>query len=294
MDRIALFFFLCFFSLSVPLCAQEEYAAEKGQIPLPTHSPLYWQLLPKSLLYPSYLASPNESRFAGVWNYDKDRDWMWDISLGGRAGLLRYGTDDKHGLPEGFQFDIEGNAHLRLDIEHERDVDAVDFRFGAPLTYRSGNWQFRTGYYHVSSHLGDERMLRLPEEHRVNYVREAWILSCAYNVYPYGKLYAEADYSFWLGEKTRPWHFLFGAEITPKFKSSWKGSPFAAVNVMLLQEHNYDGNITAQLGWQWGEAGWGKPAFRIGVQYFGGVSEQYEHIHRFREHKIGLGIWYDF
>jgi hypothetical protein len=253
--------------------------------------PWVWRLFPDGLIYPSYLAGVNESRLGGVWNKDKDLNWIWDITLGGRAPILRYGNRSAV-YPEGFQFDLEGSAHIRLDMEHNRDMDAGDFRFGTPISYGNKIWQVRTGYYHVSSHLGDERILRTGDQ-RINYVRESWILGYSYKPTAATKVYAEVDVAFWTGEATEPWHFLFGAEYSKPYPSGdiW-GSPFAAVNVMLLQEHNYDGNITVQAGWQW--RGQRNQLFRVGVQYFGGVSEQYEYINRWREQKVGLGLWYDF
>jgi hypothetical protein len=259
------------------------------------NQPWTWQLFPASLIYPSYLAGVNESRFGGVWNHDEDLGWIWDITLGGRAPLLRYGNRSVL-FPEGFQLDLEGSAHIRLDLENRMDMDAQDFRFGFPISYGNKIWQLRTGYYHVSSHMGDERILRLQQQgidpKRLNYVRESLIFGFSYRLRPNIKLYAEADYAFWLGERTRPWHFLFGAEYSSLYPTNefW-GKPFAAVNIMLLQEHQYDGNITIQAGWQWRSAN--NQLFRIGIQYFSGISEQYEHLAN-REHKIGIGLWYDF
>lgn len=261
-----------------------------------TNRPWTWQLFPDGMLYQNYLAGVNESRLGGVWNYDEDLGWMWDITLGGRAPILRYGTKNAI-LPEGFQFDIEGSVHLRLDLENEMEMDSNDFRFGLPLSYGNKIWQVKGGYYHVSSHMGDERMLRLEAagkpHRRINYVREALAFGVSYRPFPALRFYAEADYAFDRGEFTKAWHFQFGAEYSSPFPSQgFRGAPFAAVNLLLLQEHNYDGSINVQAGWQW--RGPRNQLLRVGLQYFGGVSEQYEHIHVYREHKIGIGLWYDF
>jgi len=246
---------------------------------------------------PAYLAGANESRFGSVWNKADDLGWIWDITLGGQAPLLRYGTRNSV-LPEGFQLDIEGSAHLRLDIERGRDLDAADFRFGAPISFAVKNWQFKTGYYHVSSHLGDERILRLQGEGlafpygRTNYVREAWILGVAYRPHSDIRLYAEADFAFWLGEETKPWHFQFGAEYSPMAPTgNWVGRPFAAIHTRLLQERNYDGYLCFQCGWQW--RGPKNQIIRVGLQYFTGISEQYEYLYTKRENKLGIGLWLD-
>ena len=257
-----------------------------------------WQLFPDGKMYPAYLAGVNEARLGSVWNKDDHLGWIWDITLGGQMPLLRYGNRNSV-LPEGFQLDVEGFVHLRLDIEHERDLDAADFYCGAPISYAIKNWQFKTGYYHVSSHLGDERMIRLHHNNvpfpydRTNYVREAWLFGVAFRPHRDVRLYAEADFAFWLGEGTKPWHFQFGAEYSPVAPAGkWIGRPFAAIHARLVQERNYGGNLCVQGGWQW--RGPQNQLFRVGLQYFTGVSEQYEYVYERRENKIGVGIWLDF
>ena len=257
-----------------------------------------WQLYPDGFIYPTYLAAV-QNRLGGAWNYDQDINWIWDITLGGRAPVLRYGNKSPL-FPEGWQLDMEGSVTLRLHLRETMDMEANDFRFGFPVSYGNKVWQVRTGYCHVSSHMGDERMLRLPDyesrgidPERLNYYRETWLLSFAYHPTLNTRLYAEADYAFLRGEWTKPWHFQFGAEYSPRYpaREGW-GTPFAAINTRLMQEHDFDGNFTVQTGWQW--RGSHNQLFRIGVQYFAGVSDQYEFIADQREHKVGIGVWYDF
>jgi hypothetical protein len=267
-----------------------------------------WQILPDGFIYHNYLAA-TQNRLGGLLNYDPDIKWNADVTLGGRAPLLRYGNKSAL-FPEGWQLDLEGSAHLRLGLMEQMDMEANDFRAGLPLSYGTKIWQVRTGYYHISSHTGDERILRYrytgepqfdPREnrykdegpHRLNYVREAWLLSYSYRPTPNTRLYAEVDYAFWKGERTKPWHFQFGAEYSPLYpaRGGW-GTPFAAINVRLMQEHDFDGNLTLQTGWQW--RGSRNELFRIGFQYFTGASEQYTFLYHPREHKVGFGVWYDF
>jgi hypothetical protein len=264
-----------------------------------------WQMYPDGFIYPTYLAAV-QNRLGGVWNYDPKHDWMWDITLGGRLPLYRYGTKSSL-FPEGWQLDMEGSVYLRLHLMEGMDMEANDFRFGLPLSYGTKIWQFRTGYCHVSSHLGDERLLRGDQYHpkggirnpeRLNYWRESLLLSYAYRPTPNTRAYAEVDYACKIGkqfgEGTKPWHFQFGAEYSPRYPTArgvW-GTPFAAVNTRLMQEHNFRGNVTVQTGWQW--RGSHDQLFRIGMQYHSGVGDQYEFIFTHREHKIGIGVWVDF
>lgn len=107
--------------------------------------PWSWHLLPDGLIYRSYLAGVKEPRFAGAWVHERKLGWIWDIALGGRVGVLRYGTASRL-WPEGWQIDLEGAAFPRLDLEHDRDLVAADFRFGIPLTYGVGPWKSKLAY----------------------------------------------------------------------------------------------------------------------------------------------------
>jgi hypothetical protein len=250
-----------------------------------------WQVLPEGLIYRSYLAGVREPRLASVWNYDRDWGGMWDIALGGRAGVLRYGTAGPHG-PQGLQVDLEGAGFPRLDLDHEMDVLAADFRCGVPVTFGFGRYQVKLAFYHLSSHLGDELMLRDPAFPRINYSRNAIVWGNSYFFTDAVRLYAEAAWSPYADGGAEPWEFQFGVDYSPAGDSfHLRGAPFMAINAHLREEVDYGGNLVVQTGWQWrGASG---ALFRVGVQYFTGKSEQYEFFRR-REDKVGLGVWYDF
>lgn len=249
-----------------------------------------WQVLPDSILYKSYLAGNHESRFGTqIVSIDKLGNF-WDATLGGRAGILRYGTTDPY-EPQGYQLDIEGAAFPRLNLHYQRDLESVDFRFGVPLTMRRGAWQTKFGYYHLSSHLGDEYMITHGSLTRLNYVRETIMLGLGVFLNPNFRLYGEVDYAFIVDGSAKPWEFQFGAEYSPLDAPRFRGAPFFAVNGHLHQEVNYSGSLTAQIGWQWrGRTG---HLLRTGFQYFNGLSEQAQFFDQF-EQQYGWGVWYDF
>lgn len=152
--------------------------------PIESEQPLYfqeswtWQFLPDGLLYKSYLAGNREPRFASQWVHVRDVGWMWDVALGARAGILRYGTTDVT-WPEGVQVDIEGAAFPRVNLDQNRDLETADFRFGVPLTMRQGPWQWKFGFYHLSSHLGNEYMV--PMTHLIGLTFLAIVLFWAWD-----------------------------------------------------------------------------------------------------------------
>lgn len=249
----------------------------------------HWQVLPDGLLFKSYMAGGRESRFATRWIYVRGEGWLWDSALGGRVGILRYGTDNPT-WPEGWQIDVEGAAFPRLDPEFHRDLVSCDFRFGVPLTWRRGAWEWKFGYYHLSSHLGDEYML-VNTRPRINYSRDCLVLGVGWHPWPDTRLYAEADYGFYLDGGAKPWHFQFGAEYSPIKYTGFRGAPFLAVAGHLREEDEFGGNFTAQAGWQWrGATG---HVFRVGAHYLNGQSDEYQ-FHTEHEDQIGIGLWYDY
>jgi len=248
------------------------------------------QVLPDGLIYRSYLAGAKEPRFASQWVHERDLGWIWDIALGGRVGLLRYGTEDRI-FPDGWQIDLEGAGLPRLDLEDQCDLISADFRFGVPITYGRGPFRVKFGYYHISSHLGDEYMLSHPNVPRINYARDALVLGNSYYPTEDLRLYAEAAWAFSTGEKTEPWEFQFGIDYSPMASGSLRGSPFVALNTHLREEVNFGGNLVVQTGWQWrGQTG---HLFRMGMHYFAGKSDQFEFYNQ-HEDKLGLGLWYDY
>ena len=74
-----------------------------------------WRLLPDGLIWHSYMAAPHEPRISTLIFYDQNDGVYWDATLGGRVGLLRYGTKGpRH--PSGWQWDLEGAVITRLDL----------------------------------------------------------------------------------------------------------------------------------------------------------------------------------
>jgi hypothetical protein len=253
--------------------------------------PWNWQVLPDGLIYKSYLAGQKEPRMGSVWNHLDHHGWVWDISLGGRVGILRHGSSGPE-RPQGFQIDLEGGAMPRLDLEHDRDLMSADFRAGVPITFGNEWWQTKLAYYHLSSHLGDEFMLRNPGFPRINYSRD--VLVWGNSVYPTSnlRLYAEAGWAFCSDGGSDPWEFQFGIDYSPVGGAdSIRGTPFVALNGHLRQEVDFGGNFVVQTGWQW--RGTSGHLFRLGVQYNTGKSEQLE-IFSHTEEKFGVGIWYDY
>lgn len=252
--------------------------------------PWSWQVLPEGLIYRSYLAGAKEPRFASACVHDRNLGWIWDVTLGGRVGLIRYGNRSAFD-PEGWQLDFEGAALPRLDICRDREVVSTDYRVSFPLTYGRGPFRGKFAYYHLCSHLADEYMLSHPDAVRLNYVRDSLVLGGSYYWADDLRLYAEAAWAFSTDGGADPWEFQFGIDYSPRQPTGLGGAPFVAVNGHLRQEVDYGGNLVVQTGWQW--RGPSAHLFRAGMQYYVGKSDQFEFYDSYEE-KLGLAFWYDF
>jgi hypothetical protein len=227
---------------------------------------------------------------ASQWNYINHQGWNWDTELGGRAGIIRYGTEDSlH--PQGFEFDIEGAAFPRLNMEESETLTSVDYRFGTPFTFGYGNYQMKFAYYHICSHLGDLFLQENPGVERLGYVRNALCWGHSYYLTDNLRIYGEAGWAFECDGGAKPWEFQFGIEYSSLRPTGLRPTPFLAVNADLRQELNFGGNVVFEAGYQWRSNL--NHLFRVGVQYFVGESDQYEFFDQYEE-KIGLGLWYDF
>ncbi|MGD9633659.1 MAG: DUF1207 domain-containing protein [Pirellulales bacterium] len=250
-----------------------------------------WQVGPSGIIYRSYLAGPLEPRIS-ITPFFSENHSYWDATVGGRGGILRYGDRDPlH--PHGWQLDAYGAAVVRMDAENHQDLNSSDYVFGFPLTYGIDNWQFKMGYAHLSSHLGDEYALRNPGslQQRINYVRDGIVFGASWFPIWACRVYGEFDWAFHNSGGSKPIAFQFGNELSRPGPTGLHGSPFLALNGRLRESVDYGGDVTAQTGWLWrGETG---KTFRIGGHYYNGKSSQAQFFQT-SEQQIGIGLWYDF
>ncbi|MDA0834801.1 MAG: DUF1207 domain-containing protein [Planctomycetota bacterium] len=250
-----------------------------------------WQLMPDSLLYKSYMAGPKESRLGTALVYDGSMDrWVMDTTLGGRVGLIRYGSVDD--LPaEGWQLDLEGAAFPRFNADHNFDLQSADVKFAIPLTWSKGPYQAKFAYSHISSHYGDDYMFLNPGLTPSNYVKNSMVFGLGYFLTDHFRVYGEADYAFSRSGGAEEWQFQFGTDYIPVVLGSG-GAPFFACNTIFREENNFGGAINILTGWAW-HGTRTDHLIRAGVQYYNGKSSQ---LSFFRTHDrlIGFGLWYDF
>jgi len=254
-----------------------------------------WSILPRDLLYKSYLGGPREPRLGQGILYLEGTGAIWSLEAGGRAGLIRYGSGPGE-RPEGWQLDIWGAAFPRLNFNNNLDLDAADFKVGVPLTWSQGPYQAKFEWNHISSHAGDEFLLSHPTFVRIDYLRDSFVLGGGYFVTPDMRLYGDVEYAYNTNGGSKPWHFQFGFDYSPVATSPYQPirhpQPFFAINADLREEVSYSGGLNIVTGLQWRGVD-SSALFRFGFQYYQGQSLQLEFLNDFEE-LYGIGMWYDF
>lgn len=263
-----------------------------SMIPPVAQSALTDHILPDGLLYRSYIAGPNEPRFASILIYDTSaQHWRCDATLGGRVGLFRRDQPEFAGL-DAWQVDLEGATMTRLNPEQFMDVESTDYRFGLLSTGQRDNLAVKFGYFHISSHVGDEYLLTNPTFKRVNFVRESLILGISQQATPQVRTYGEVAWACAVRGGAKPWQFQLGTEYSAKAPHPKRGAPFSAVNASLREEVKYAPGMTGMTGWQWKGTESGR-SMRIGLQCYNGPSNQYEFFRRY-DNQLGMGVWFDY
>jgi hypothetical protein len=249
-----------------------------------------FQILPTGLMYKSYLAGEKEPRIQGVWLSEKKRGLIWETQVGGRVGLVRYGTHEAIN-PNGWQLDLEGGAQVRIDPQQHSDVEAVDYRVGFLSTWRYGRAGIKAGYYHLSSHIGDEYLIRTGFM-RFNYVRDSAIVGWMYDLSSDMQLYGEIAYAVGHQGGALPLEFQYGYQYAPLQAFDFRGAPYFAINGHTREDLNWITGVNTTAGWLWrGEQT--NHTFRVGMQYYTGPSIQYSFVGR-NETLVGGGLWFDY
>ncbi len=254
---------------------------------------LCWQVLPRGLLYRTYMAGEKEPRMQFLHLKDiKNKRTVWDAVLGGRLGLLRYGTagvDD----PQGFQLDLEGAVFARvLPNEPSAMLEGSDYRVGMYGTWREDQISYRAGYYHISSHVGDEYLLANPAFQRLNYVRDSLLAGTSCDFTDASRVYGEVGYALGVQGGAKPLEFQVGTEYTPVNRSSAMGAPFAGINGHFREDFDFQGGMNIVSGWCW-QGIETRHRIRVGLNYYHGPSLQYEFFDRW-ENLVGGGVWVDY
>jgi Protein of unknown function (DUF1207) len=126
---------------------------------------------PQDQIFCALLADPKEPRsfvsyLRGEFRTLDDPEGagtnIGSVGLGDNFGLVRWGGSRRG---EGVQLDLIGSIFAQFDLgSPSNDLINADYIVGLPVTVRHRGFSARVTFYHQSSHLGDEYLLRDRDE----------------------------------------------------------------------------------------------------------------------------------
>lgn len=253
-------------------------------------------LFPTGDLYPHYIADPHRVGFGVQWlSFTETRipdsgDSRVALRAGGRFGIVRmHPSEEKE---RGWQVSLEGGFNAQFDADHSLDNIGWDGRYGLVVTTaQSGQWAFKLGILHDSSHVGDEYMERTGRK-RIGYTRHELAAAASWSPDERFRTYGEAAWGYELSndQLQEPGRIQFGLEYqsppTPgKVRMGWYG----AADFSALEERDWrvDRSLQAGLAAHSGGRTW-----RFGVEWYRGrppIGEFFQ----YTEEYVSLGVWVD-
>jgi uncharacterized protein DUF1207 len=144
-------------TVAAPRCGTGVHASESiGTVPFPDDH-LFCALVadPKE---PSTFVSYLRGKFRTLDDPSGVDTNIAAVGVGDSFGLVRFGGP---AAGEGLQLDVIGAIFAQFDLRApSTDLINTDYILGVPLTFRRRGFSVRTKWYHQSSHLGDEFLLR--------------------------------------------------------------------------------------------------------------------------------------
>jgi hypothetical protein len=212
-----------------------------------------------------------------------------DTAIGAVVGLFRYTPPGHPDAP--WQLDFFAVHFSRWSDRAHAVVS--DYRYGLPITWATGGWQAKVGYEHTSTHLGDD-YIKTFQRYKERYVRDEIVFGLSYRWFNQLRLYGEFGYAFSMGCSNYQGRdrFEWGLEWSKQAPTGWCGQPFAAFDMDLRPEQDYEANMCLQLGWQWIPPSQ-VYSFRFAAEFYRGYAP-YGQLYQVKEEWAGLGLFLDF
>jgi hypothetical protein len=127
------------------------------------------QIFPRGDLFRALAADPKEMlSFVAILRVATDTTTTTaaSVAFGESVGVVRFSSPR---AGRALELGVSGAVFAQFDLSTpSNDLLNTDFLIGAPITAQLGPWSARVRYYHQSSHLGDELLLRSNPPVRVN------------------------------------------------------------------------------------------------------------------------------
>lgn len=189
---------------------------------------------------------------------------------------------------------IQAGVFAVFDLDAEsKDLVNADYLVGIPVSWRHGDWSAMFRFFHLSSHLGDEFLLRTQLE-RVNLSYESVDLRAAYEFGDVVRVYAGGGYLFDQEPASLdPWSIQYGLEFLspwPSRRTGWR--PIAAADLQHREENGWSLDLSLRTGIQI-DGVLASRSLQILLEYFKGRSPNGQ-FYREKLEYFGLGAHFHF
>lgn len=208
-----------------------------------------------SSIFSQYAADPHQVGF-GIAMRVKDRILDTNIGYVSFGAVMPVYRCDLFWKGWDLEVGVVGNLWGTFDLEAtSKDLINTDWIGGIPVAVRKGPVGIRARLYHISSHLGDEFLLRSTAPTRVNPSYEAIDLAVDYKLYDCTRVYGQMtrlinhDSSYAM----QPLQFDIGAEYTAGSMAlgAFSMTPFAATHLRFQEVHSMKADFSGVLGMHW-------------------------------------------
>lgn len=249
-------------------------------------------ILPGGHLFKPLIADPRWPHFGAAYHY-----YLGDPQLGG-VGAVSFGetfTLYREKLGGGWwETGLQAGVFALFDLEAEsKDLINADYLAAVFAGYRYDQFSAIGRFFHQSSHLGDEFLLRNRTQNRINLSFEAVDLRLSYQLLgDVLRLYGGGGYLFdQEPEDLKPGFLQWGVE----FRSAWRTTafrPIAAADIQNREENNWHTDFSLRVGVEF--EGWlASRSLQILLEYFRGHSPNGQ-FYRNKIDYIGLGAHFNF
>lgn len=261
------------------------------------------EAFPSDDVFRPLIADPKQPQFFAMWQHSRPRDGGSSFNLGSVAIGENFGFYTKRQGCDGWQVGLLTGIFSQFNLDQKNaELINTDFNVGLPLSWRSGNWSARLRYYHQSSHLGDEFLVRNVGFQRFTVSFEEVDAILSYD-YKWLRLYGGAAYLVHREpatvDRTRlQWGFEARA---PAMRTSLLVpvldrliiTPVLSADFKSAEEHSWIIDTNVLGGFEWSRTG-SRRHFRIMATYFHGYNPYGQFFINQKIESIGLGAYFTF
>lgn len=255
---------------------------KRNTIPFPTGD-TFWPLL----------ADPKQPEFSVSTRRYKIQESLYTVAAVGYGESFGFYRQTGAHPDEGVQISLMGGLFAQFDLGAPSfDLINADYTIGVPVTFRKGESSMRLRFYHQSSHLGDEFLLRVnPQRINLSYEALEYLYSHdlkSFRIYGGGEYMVHRDPA-----ELKPLSFHGGVEYRGR-NVLWRSSRWlGAVDIKSWQEHHWSPDIAASFGAEFGPPQPGRRRMRVMLEGYHGYNPHGQ-FYAERLRYIGVGVYLGF